>query len=475
MPHPASPDRVRWSLNVWLSISHVLVLIGPILVLLATGLLARQLHLQARAALYDQAAMLQIALNQGGGFQEPRTVHFILEEIHERTGTAVHIMDMDGRIRFGAGTPAVDLSSHPQVALALADTPDSLGLNTTEASFWSLGEPIVAAFPIRRVTLLPMVRMEAPIGAIVLSRPPPIAWIGVTHLGTRLAIAGGGMIAVSLAIALMAANRMARPLQSLLLATQAIAAGRFEDASPPRLDRRIAITEIDELLASFFTMSQRLQRRLGWIREFASNVSHEFKTPLATLQGTVELLQDEPDMAPEQRERFLENAQADLERMDRMVAGLMDLAEAEEVDRRSPVDLGVLLDEIVRHWEDVTVEGRPGEVRGDPQQLSSVFRNLIHNAVQHGGPNVQVVVRSTNSQDSTIVDVEDNGPGISEGNLPRVFERFFTTARAAGGTGLGLALVRTICEAHGGTISVESRPGRTVFRVVLPTLTTTAR
>jgi len=468
MSHSPVQRGVRWSLRAWLSLSHVLVLVGPIALLAATGVLVRQLHHQARMGVFDQAVMLQIALNESPALQDPRAVQHLMSEIHQRTGTAIHLVDLDGRIRIGAGTPAVDVTTHPQVSLALADTPDTFGLNTDSHSFWSMSQPIVAAFPIRRVTSLPFARVETPVGAIVLSRPAPTAWLGVTHLGTRLAIFGGGMVAFSLILALVAARRLARPLVRLAAATDAIAEGRFDAAAEARVDRRLRIDEIDTLLTAFVGMSDRLQRRLGWIREFASNVSHEFKTPLATLQGTVELLHDSPDMPAEQRERFLDNAFADLERMDRMVGGLMELAEAEEMNRRDPVDLDQLLHELVRGWDTVQLEGKAGRVQGDQQQLASVFRNLVHNAVQHGGPSVVVRVDPDPGAGRVRVHVVDNGPGISESNLPRVFERFFTTARGSGGTGLGLALVRTICEAHGGQITVHSRPGETDFCVELP-------
>ena len=460
---------LRWSLRAWLSLSHVLVLIGPILLLVGFASLARELHHMARSAVFDQALMLQVALNESTALQNPRAVQQLMTRIHERTGTAVHLIDIDGRIRAGAGRPAAYLADHPQVALALADTPDTFGLNTERQSFWTVSAPIVAAFPIRRVTSTPFIRVESPVGAIVLSRPSPAAWLGVTHLGTRLSVFGGGMVAFSLLLALLAARRLARPLVRLAEATEAIARGQFDTAASTRLDRRLRIDEIDTLTTAFIGMSERLQRRLGWIREFASNVSHEFKTPLATLQGTVELLQDTPEMPADQRERFLDNAAADLERMDRMVTGLLELAEAEEMNRHDLVSVDDILADLVRGWDAVTLEGRAGSVQGDRQQLESVFRNLVHNAVQHGGPSVDVRIRCEPTPRTVRIHVIDNGPGVSAGNRDKVFQRFFTTARGSGGTGLGLALVRTICEAHGGRIDLDSRPGHTDFCVSLPT------
>lgn len=464
--HPR--NGLRWSLRAWLSLSHFLVLLGPIVLLVAFAGLARQMHHIGRSAVFDQAIMLQIALNESMALQNPRAVQRLMTEIHDRTGTAVHLVDIDGRIRIGAGEPAVYLADHPQVALALADTPDTFGLTTSEQSFWTLNAPIVAAFPIRRVMSTPFVRVESPVGAIVLSRPSPTTWLGVTHVGSRLAVFGTSMVAFSLLLALLAARRLALPLAALAEATNALAQGRFDAAAGVQPDRRVRIDEIDTLMTAFIGMSDRLQRRLGWIREFASNVSHEFKTPLATLQGTVELLQDSPDMPADQRERFLDNAADDLERMDRMVAGLMELAEAEEMNRRDTVSLDDLLQRIVRGWDAVQLEGTSGSIRGDQQQLESVFRNLVHNAVQHGGADVEVRIRCVRQANRVQVHVIDNGPGISPGNRDKVFERFFTTARGSGGTGLGLALVRTICEAHGGRIDLESRPGMTDFCVTLP-------
>lgn len=466
---PASSGRgMRGPLRLWLTLTHALVLVIPFVVLLGTGLLVRQLHLQARAALFDQAQMVQIAVNQGDTMMLPRSMGRMFAEIHRRTGTSVHLLDMDGRPMLSAGDMPDDLAEHPQVLLAYAGTPDTRGLATSEGAMWGSSAPIVTAFPVQRVVRMPFRAMTSPVGVLVLTRPAPSPLLSVTHLGTRLTIVGVIMLTLSLGVATFVAGRMAQPLRLLADAADEVAAGRFDAVAQVRRPRRLRITEIDALAVAFIDMSDRLRRRLQWIREFASNVSHEFKTPLATLQGTVELLQDSPEMPAEQRERFLDNAAADLERLDRMVAGLMDLAEAEEVERRSAVDLDAIVDELVRTWDDVHREGEAGSVWGDPQQVAAVLRNLVHNAVQHGGPGVSVTVRSRRDDRHVTLQVEDDGPGISEGNLPRVFERFFTTARDSGGTGLGLALVRAICEAHGGSISVDSRPGRTVFEVVLP-------
>jgi signal transduction histidine kinase len=109
-------------------------------------------------------------------------------------------------------------------------------------------------------------------------------------------------------------------------------------------------------------------------------------------------------------------------------------------------------------------------VDANREQLESAASNLVENALRHGGPGVKVEVVGFTEGAWTGVDVIDDGPGISPANLKKVFDRFFTTDRAKGGTGLGLALVRAVLEAHGGRVEVESAPGHTRFRLVLPKL-----
>jgi signal transduction histidine kinase len=222
------------------------------------------------------------------------------------------------------------------------------------------------------------------------------------------------------------------------------------------------------------TMSARLRQRLRYISEFAGNVSHEFKTPVSSLRGTVELLRDDDDMPPEQRARFLENALSDLDRLSRLVGGLLRLARAEEGGARAVFSLDdVVADVCARHRDgggDVSHSGAAARVDANREQIDSAVGNLVENALRHGGPDVKVQVVGFTDGAWTGVDVIDDGPGISPANLPKVFDRFFTTDRAKGGTGLGLALVRAVMEAHGGRVEVESVLGRTRLRVVLPRL-----
>jgi signal transduction histidine kinase len=263
-------------------------------------------------------------------------------------------------------------------------------------------------------------------------------------------------------IAISAAYVGTRSLKRLAAASHQLSEGSFDVQGDLDRAARSRVREVGELGEAMSAMRERLEARLHYITEFASAVSHEFKTPLSTLRGTVELLGDDPAMPAEQRARFLDNALTDLRRMDRLVHGLLELARAEETPAVEEVDLQVLLERVADE-EGVELEGAAGPVRGNPTQIEAVARNLIDNARRHGAAS-RIVVRVNRDG----FEVEDDGKGISEANQAQVFDRFFTTDRAGGGTGLGLSLVRTIVRSHGGDVAVESRPGRTVFHVRLP-------
>jgi signal transduction histidine kinase len=231
------------------------------------------------------------------------------------------------------------------------------------------------------------------------------------------------------------------------------------------------VREVAGLADSVASMAAQLQARLAYISEFASNVSHEFKTPLATLRGTVELLAEDDEMPTDQRTRFLDNASRELDRLERLVSGLLHLARADEGSEHEAVGLQELLDGVAAA-RGVELQGTAGVVSGSRAQLEAVAVNLVDNALTHGGDGVTVRVEAFTTDGRTGFRVVDDGVGITEANLPRIFDRFFTTHRAGGGTGLGLALVRAICERHGGHITARSEAGRTVFEVELPRATT---
>ncbi|WP_309111845.1 ATP-binding protein [Saccharothrix sp.] len=215
-------------------------------------------------------------------------------------------------------------------------------------------------------------------------------------------------------------------------------------------DRRVPVPaardEIADLADTMNDMLARLAAGMARQRRFASDASHELRTPLASLRTQLEVLLAHPDRIDWRRTN--ENAVLDLERMQAVVADLMLLTRVEGLPPvREDVDLAAL----------AGVPGPPVVVAGSPPQLQRLVRNLVDNAERHKASTVTVTVEARDGW--AVLTVADDGPGVPEADRERVFERFVRLdegrARDEGGAGLGLALVREIAQAHGGTAVVE--------------------
>jgi two-component system, NtrC family, sensor histidine kinase HydH len=271
-------------------------------------------------------------------------------------------------------------------------------------------------------------------------------------------------------------------LRALTRATRAIARGE----APPRPVRVRSKDEIGELAVSFNTMSSDLQRaqdellvaaRFASIGEVAAGVAHEVRTPLGILRSSAQLL---GRMVPKERpeaEELLGTIIGEVDRLDRVIAELLQLARPHEPliepTLLAPV-LSRALDlvepqarekQLALHRE-LDAEQRPAQC--DPDQIYQVALNLIVNAVQILRRGGSITVRTASAGNGRVAfEVSDDGPGIPADLREQIFTPFFTTRD--GGTGLGLALVQRVVQAHKGRVTVASQVGRgTTFRVELP-------
>jgi signal transduction histidine kinase len=317
---------------------------------------------------------------------------------------------------------------------------------------------------------LPIVDEGKVIGVVRLSRTAEsgLEWTWKN----RLPLLGGValVVAAALLLSLVCAGLIARPLERMAAAAGSVSAG---GATWPEGVARGAPRELAVLGDALAAMTARLAARAQYVADFAANVSHELKTPLTSIRGAAELLHEQwAGMEESQRQRFLANIQADAERTEALVGGLLRLARIEN-RTDSPATATILLGDVKRallqrypEHVDVTVDDANAAVFIAPEHLDSVLGNLIDNALRYRRERpvrVALALRDARLQ----VDVADDGPGISAASVPRVFERFFTTERDRGGTGLGLAIVQAIAEARGGSARCESSPAGTRFVVVL--------
>jgi signal transduction histidine kinase len=294
----------------------------------------------------------------------------------------------------------------------------------------------------------------------------------------QLLIAGAVAAGIALGLARWLARGMTQPLRDMAQAARRMETGEYRQRVHTN-----SRDEVGQLATAFNRMSAELESLERMRRELVANVSHELKTPITALRAHLENLLDgveEPD--PETLQVMLSQS----ERLTRLVDQLLDLSRLESGElplRRVDVGLRALVSdvlsevEVVRTGREVRVEDRVPEdlspVFADPERLHQVLFNLLDNAVRFTPPGGEVVVSAHHVDGRCEVSVADTGPGISAEHLPRLFERFYRVdparSRDDGGTGIGLAIARSVVEAHGGRIRAASEVGRgSVFTFDLP-------
>ncbi|MDG0813489.1 sensor histidine kinase [Cohnella rhizosphaerae] len=276
----------------------------------------------------------------------------------------------------------------------------------------------------------------------------------------------------------LAIHWLVKPIKKLTALTSRIAAGHFDERVP---DRRQ--DEMGELARSFNRMSGELSQLERMRKEFVSNVSHEFQSPLTSIKGFAVAVRDNR-LTEAQAKRYLTIIEDESERLAQLSGKLLRLSMLES--EKNPLRLREYeLDEQIRkvflslqpQWLakglEVDLSGlKPARIVGDEEHLEQVWHNLLSNSVKYTsvGGEIYVTMEVTDEQASIVF--RDNGQGIEAGDLPRIFDRFYMgdKARDRGekSSGLGLAIVRKIVELHGGSIAADSRLGEgAAFTVVL--------
>jgi two-component system OmpR family sensor kinase len=293
-------------------------------------------------------------------------------------------------------------------------------------------------------------------------------------------------------------HRSLRPLAEVEQTAAAIAAGQLDRRVPERDVRtevgRLSLAlngmlaQIQRAMASSESSAEKARTSEERMRRFITDASHELRTPLTTIRGFAELYRQG---AARDVEMLMGRIESESRRMGLLVEDLLLLArlDAQRPLEQHRVDLLALASDAVHDVQSIAPRRRirmevfdgPGipEVIGDEARLRQVLSNLVANALQHTPENTALTVRVGTDADSAVLEVCDEGPGMSPEDAHRVFERFYradsSRARASGGTGLGLSIVDSLVYAHGGKVSVTTAPGQGCkFRVNLPRYTDAA-
>ena len=318
---------------------------------------------------------------------------------------------------------------------------------------------------------VPVQRYRQVLGALMLSKDGAVVDAAVDDRRRDILIVCGIAFGVTVLLSFYLAGTIARPIRRLAQAADQVRSAKGRQFEIPDFSRRG--DEIGDLSDSLRAMTDALWARLDAIEAFAADVAHEIKNPLTSLRSAVETVARVED--PEQQRKLMSIILDDVQRLDRLISDISDASRLDaELSRAEidPVDVGELLRALVAVQEageradaprfrlDV-LDHQDLSVPGIEGRLGQVFRNLISNAVTFSPPGGTIRLSAQRQGDDVVVSISDEGPGIPEGKLEAVFQRFYTE-RPAGekfGThsGLGLSISKQIVDAHGGDIWAANR------------------
>ncbi|GAA4761035.1 ATP-binding protein [Stakelama sediminis] len=388
----------------------------------------------------------------------------------QTTLAAIMLLDGQGRVLTGpdAGRSYAAL---PEIRAALAGHPETvLRRNGAYHAVYRF-EWLSRAAAIRVHYARPVIVNGKVVGVMLLSRSARALFKGLYEDRGKIALGVLTIFAILVVLSGVLSRGISRPIEALARATRSVAAGRGNVPEAPPT----AAVEIQALYADFAAMAAAIERRSHYLRDMAHAVSHEFKTPLAGIRGAIELLQDhDATMAPEERRRFLANADADAQRLSLLVTRLLDLARADMAEGMEDATGNVaavvarLAGSARDHFAsvDLDIPDTLPIVAVPDATLEAALSTLLDNSRKAGATAVKITARA--DKDAVTLCVSDNGPGIAAGDRARIFEPFFTTRRNSGGTGLGLPIIASLLHASGATIALTEAAQGTAFELRLP-------
>ena len=297
---------------------------------------------------------------------------------------------------------------------------------------------------------------------------------GDSSVKGEILVGGAIAVAIATALGLYYAQLAASNISRLQDAARKVADGNFETTIPVA-----SAGQLGQLARTFNEMQRRLAELDSARKQFIANASHELRTPIFSLGGFVELLEEE-DPSPEERAEFVRTMRQQIERLTKLTADLLDLSQLDAgamVMRDHSVDLTALAREVTREFGpraelrgsrlELRTPDEPPVARGDPDRVRQIIRILLDNALTHTPEGTKVTVTTYSENRRAELTVSDEGSGIPQRVQTRIFERFYT-ADKAGGSGLGLAIARELSQRMDGHITISSSRRFTAFTLDLP-------
>ena len=411
----------------------------------------------------DIAAQVDMIFNNDAGIQDHELYRRIGEYAIEK-GLVLRIEDRDGNQLW-----CMDCEAPERCGMMLAGMEDNM--NKVRQGF--AGQYEESYYPVERDGRL--------LGHVILGYYGPFYYDSLdieflTVLNRIFLAAGTGAFVLSVLLGLYMAGRISNPIKLVIGQTKEIEKGNYGSL----ISGGSGTLETEQLIGSVNALAVTLEKQKELRKRLAQDYAHEFRTPLASLRSNLEAMIDgiwEPT-----KERLL-SLDEELERLSRMLLQLDDLVEVEDnlILHKSRFGLAELIRPVLINFESdlhskhlqVGLAGGEFEVFADKDKIGQVMVNLLSNAIKYSREDGRILIRLTHSDHAYGICVSDDGIGIPASDLPYIFEHLYradqSRASASGGSGIGLAVVKAIVEAHDGIITVKSEEGKgTVFTIEIP-------
>ena len=398
-----------------------------------------------------------------------RQINQLVATIGDNTSTRVTLMTV------GNGTLGVQLAifTDSTTEVQIDDLPVGIAGVAARSKREARGSDYRGDVPIGQVA--EPIRDKGVVSRVVIFSSPLTDVQGNVALIRRLVLVAGALgLLLALAGGFLVSRAIARRVKVLEEGAEKVAAGDFTATFPVDRD-----DELGQLARALDAMQRQLAEVETTRRRFIATASHELRTPIFSLGGFLELLEDE-ELDDDTRREFVAVVREQVARLGKLATDLLDLSklEAGSLDLRpEATDLGDLAARVSAEFApaldkhdsalELHVDGEPIEAVCDPERVAQILRILIDNALTHTPSGTDVVVSALRDNGTVRLGVCDDGPGIDEDAAPRVFEPFYTSDDAQG-SGLGLAIARELAERMRGSLDVETAPGRTTFSLELP-------
>jgi len=388
----------------------------------------------------------------------------LLKEVQKTTLAGMRIVDSQGIVVASSGTElGLSLANRIEVQQALSGQAVRVLRQRISDEPKPLLSSISRGAELRIFLAHPVIIKQQVVAVVILSRTPQDIMqllYAQRHLFITAVLI---LLFVVILLAWFTSFNISKPIKSLI--RQANAANKQQADMPPLIHP--FIDEFEQLSNALYQMVMQQNQRADYIKQFATQVSHEFKTPISAIKGSLELLHDHRrEMSEQEENHFLNNIDEDISRMQRLMSRLTELAKADTIKTSTEAqNLFPVLQDVIQRYKHKVLITLDADSDNYPvfiarEILDSVLTNLFDNACQHGGDSIDINCQKNRQQ--LILLFKDNGTGVSANNADKIFTPFFTTARKTGGTGLGLAISKTLMQAHQGDIKLlKSKTGCT--------------